>query len=675
MDDIKIEKINPCSGTPIAGAATSSVSILCSPGTADLNLTGSSSTTGLTYQWQSSPAGANTFTNVGSSSSTPAYTATVTASTDYRCRVTCTASTLFANSTPVTVTLSGIPANDEVCNATTLVLDAPSVCGNTTCATSVGDPVFSASAANNTVWFKYTPSATGPVRIRLTRPTPGVTNGMVYAWTGIFTATGACPALALTELTGNAIAYNLPVTDSVSGISTSLTAGTTYYIMIDGFSGSFGAFCIQLLTPPTPPACVMNVSPVNNAVNHPVNDTLKWRKAVGANITYDIYFGTTLPLAVALADYADTTVPVNSMAFSTTYYYYVVPKNQGNPATGCVSNQTSFTTVAPPPAPANDECINAIAISPYVSPINGTNISATQSMAAEVCAGFTSTNAEDVWYKFTALQNGSATIALTNAGAALDAVIQGYSGTCGTLTNIGCADASASTGGNETLVLSGLVTGQTYYIRIYGWTTSSSQGTFTLTITGVALPVRITQFSGIRQGNVNKLAWTTASEVNNQGFELQRSADGKEYSMLAFVGTKAMDGNSAAPLTYNFTDEHPFVASAYYRLKQVDKDGKFNFSNVVLIKGDRTDKLDMVNVYPNPAVNMLQVILVSPASEKVQIVVSDLAGKIIITQAVQLVSGDNNISVDVSKLSAGSYVIKTICNNGCETATRKFVKY
>jgi GEVED domain/Secretion system C-terminal sorting domain len=95
---------NPCSGAPISGTATTSVGTVCSGATVNLNTTGGSTELGITYQWQSSPAGVNTFTNIAGAT-TKAYTTTVTANTDYQCVVTCTASGLFSTSTIVTVNL------------------------------------------------------------------------------------------------------------------------------------------------------------------------------------------------------------------------------------------------------------------------------------------------------------------------------------------------------------------------------------------------------------------------------------------------------------------------------------------------------------------------------------------------------------------------------------------
>jgi hypothetical protein len=574
IDSIVVQKVNTCSGTPTAGTATASSPYLCGAGNTTLDLTGATAALGLSFQWQSSPAGAGTFNNVGAASGTATYSASVTASTDYRCIVTCTGNPPVTSSI-VTVTLGSVPTNDAACSAATLVLNGASVCGNTTCATATNDPTATSngSTPNNTVWYKYTPTTTGPLNFTLTRPT-GVTTGLLYGWLNCFTATGTCPTLTFTELgagLSNAGEFDLTSNTSVTLTTPSLTAGTTYYFMIDGYSGaSGGAYCIQMGTPPAPPA--------------------------------------------------------------------------------------------------NDDCANATTITGWANNMPGTTLSASQSMAPILCAGFTSAGAGDVWYKFTTQNAGSVTIT-TNG---LDVIIQAFSGTCGTLISLSCADVTGTT---ETLTLTGLAASTTYYFRVYGYgSVFDGQGNFTVSLVGAALPVSIADFKGVRQSNNNALSWTTATEINNAGFELQRSVDGVNFSSLVFVASKAANGNSNGSLSYSFNDKITLAASYYYRLKQIDKDGRPTLSSVVFIKGTKATKFEMVSIYPNPAISDLNVSIASPKSDWVTFVVSDLAGKVIIRQSANVVSGDNNIKLNVSSLAKGTYTVKAVCADGCETAISKFIK-
>ena len=107
------------------------------------------------------------------------------------------------------------------------------------------------------------------------------------------------------------------------------------------------------------------------------------------------------------------------------------------------------------------------------------------------------------------------------------------------------------------------------------------------------LPVNLVNFSGTPQKEGTLLEWSTAEEVNNNRFDIERSIDGDTYEVIASVPGK---GNSILLTNYLYTDKNLFPV-AYYRLKQVDLDGRFDYSKVVQVKNDYAGKL---MVYPNP---------------------------------------------------------------------------
>jgi GEVED domain len=342
----------PCSGAPAGAVVAPTSTILCGTGGANLTATTTSTGTGITYQWESSPAGANIWTAISGATSN-AYSATaVTSSTDYRCILTCSGSS--TTSSTATISITNAPVNDIACSSTALVLDGATVCGNTTCATSVGDPAFSQSVPNNTTWYSFTPATTGIYEVSLSRPA-GVTTGLLNGWLGIYTATGTCPSLTFTEIaTTVARNFDLPVAANFSFATPSLTAGTTYYFMIDGVSGAVGQYCIEVNTPPAPPSCTTNSTPANGAtgVAFTPNIVLTWNAAAGAS-NYDVYIGTTNPPTNLIGNFPGPTLNVTGAVGSTTYYWYVVPRNAGGAATGCASSVTSFQTVLTCDAPAS----------------------------------------------------------------------------------------------------------------------------------------------------------------------------------------------------------------------------------------------------------------------------------------------------------------------------------
>lgn len=199
-----------------------------------------------------------------------------------------------------------------------------------------------------------------------------------------------------------------------------------------------------------------------------------------------------------------------------------------------------------------------------------------------------------------------------------------------------------------------------FYVQVYGQ--------------GRPLPITLSSFTGERSGSQNMLLWTTQSESNNRGYELQRSADGRNFTTVAFVDSKAPRGNSSSTLNYSYGDAKPLSGNNYYRLRQVDFDGHSSFSKTVLIKGDRVNTLTLSTVYPNPAKSSLNVVLDAASASEVSMTVTDAAGKVVLQRTVSAVAGSNNYTLNVSSLAKGNYVIKASGANKAEAAAVKFVK-
>ncbi|MES2774736.1 MAG: choice-of-anchor J domain-containing protein [Bacteroidota bacterium] len=203
---------------------------------------------------------------------------------------------------------------------------------------------------------------------------------------------------------------------------------------------------------------------------------------------------------------------------------------------------------------------------------------------------------------------------------------------------------------------------------------NTSYSTFYFHKGNIALPVNYAELSGIRNGGKVDLSWITRSEINNKSFEIERSADGRGFASVGIVYSKAPGGNSTLPISYSFADLQPLIISNYYRIKQTDIDGKVTYSNTVFVKGLKASVFSLNTIFPNPARERITAALQSPFADNITLVVTDMAGKVIKRQVANMAVGDNNVSVDVASLPAGSYLLKAVCNNGCETAVRKFTK-
>jgi hypothetical protein len=194
------------------------------------------------------------------------------------------------------------------------------------------------------------------------------------------------------------------------------------------------------------------------------------------------------------------------------------------------------------------------------------------------------------------------------------------------------------------------------------------------TVQSVSLPVDILSFSGYKSGTTNKLQWTTSSEQNNRGFEVQRSMDGVNYNSIGFINSLATGGSSATQLDYDFIDNNVTGDRQYYRLRMVSLNNSSKLSNIVLIKGDKPVTLTINGLFPNPANSMVNVLIGAPGHDKVTLLVTDMLGKTVVQHVTEVETGSNTIPIDINVLANGSYIVKLICSSNCETTVGKFVK-
>lgn len=178
------------------------------------------------------------------------------------------------------------------------------------------------------------------------------------------------------------------------------------------------------------------------------------------------------------------------------------------------------------------------------------------------------------------------------------------------------------------------------------------------------LPIELVYFKGQSFKNSNLLIWRTASEVNNEGFYIERSNDGVTWQELSFV-----DGNGTTTdvIDYQYVDKNVSYGISYYRLRQVDFDGAFEYSNIISLESD--ENVQVLNVYPIPASTQLTLQYTSLNEDKISIEVVDLLGRPNLTEEHSVTEGMNSVVLDVSDLSKGIYILK-ITNRGIEHTQR-----
>lgn len=184
-------------------------------------------------------------------------------------------------------------------------------------------------------------------------------------------------------------------------------------------------------------------------------------------------------------------------------------------------------------------------------------------------------------------------------------------------------------------------------------------------IVDVILPTEMKNFTAKAESGVRvKLDWSTGKEINCDGFELERSADGFSWKSLAFVAANA---NGAAQNHYLQYDELPLQGLSYYRLKLVSPGGGFQYSAV------RTVDIPQLNaslkVIPNPATSKAYITFSGSRSEMASVQVTDMNGRTVVNQSFASSAGMNKIPLSgIDKLAPGTYAVRVVTAGGAMNA-------
>lgn len=189
---------------------------------------------------------------------------------------------------------------------------------------------------------------------------------------------------------------------------------------------------------------------------------------------------------------------------------------------------------------------------------------------------------------------------------------------------------------------------------------------FTYNYTGTddlnPLPVRLSNFTAKRSRENVQIDWTTAQEINSAKFEIERSFNGRSFET---IGTVRAAGNSNRLMSYAFTDYNPLSTQRaqviYYRLKMVDRDNTFEYSNTVPV---RFNERGTTLLYPNPFKDVVSIETEVENNAKASVEVYDIAGSKVFEKAYELANGNSVINVnELSGYTNGVYLIKVTVNN------------
>jgi hypothetical protein len=605
----------------------------------------------------------------------------------------------------ITVTLQGCappptpPVNDACSNATPLPCGTSNLAGTTV--NSVPETAPSGCASQYGVWYTFT----GDGQTTTISSTTTFDHELTIV-------SGSCGSFTNIACVDNSIG-----TESYTFTTTN---GLTYYVYVAHWSTTStttGNFTISrtCTPPPTPPvndACsnatslpcgtsnlagttvnsVPEISPGGCASQYGVWYTFTGDgqtttvSSTGAGLDQEMVILTgnncSSLTPIVCVDIALTTTGVESYSFSTVngmvYYVYVAHWSTTSTITG------NFTISRTCSNPTNADCSGATQICNDQSFSGNSSGFGTIQDLNNLNRGCLSGNEnQSSWYYFIPTTNGTISMAIQTSVDYDFAIWQGtncsnlgtpvrcsWAATNGnTGLGNGATDLSEGSFGNGWVAPLNVTAGTFYIMVIDNFTADNTQFTidFTFSTTDllncnpIPLPVTLTSFTVDCDNGIPLLKWITASEQNSDYFQIERSRDGIDWFEVSKV--QAM-GNSNTTKNYQFYDmTSGGNFEGYYRLKQVDFDGNFEyFDPKYILCGSNKTTYD-IEVFPNPVKEELFAGIRNSIFGKGLITITDFSGKVVKQEEVDLSDGYNLINVDVKDLSNGIYIIKIISND------------
>lgn len=178
----------------------------------------------------------------------------------------------------------------------------------------------------------------------------------------------------------------------------------------------------------------------------------------------------------------------------------------------------------------------------------------------------------------------------------------------------------------------------------------------------ITLPVHFINFNGrlLPSGEI-KLGWDAATDNEHNYFEIERSATQQNFITIGKVGSP-----------YTFLDQHPLTGVNYYRIKAVNKDGKYQYSKIIKIVYD--PRFSAVSIHPNPATDKLTVELSGTKPGNITLQVSDILGHIIQEKSYAIDNSNSALALDVASWKPQLYILKIIGSDSKVLSVQKFIK-
>ncbi len=612
---------------------------------------------------------------------------------------------------PYTLTISApaappaAPANDACSGAVALACGGGVVNGTTVSTVSETAPSGCASAFG--VWYTFTGDGSSMTLTSVA--------GAGYDHE-IDVFSGSCGALT------NIVCKDGAGTAGTETYTFTTVAGTVYYVYVAHYStsstatGTFNIGLTSCVVPPVAPgndncsgaialtpsascnptpyttagATSSNVTPSGSCTSNFGNpDDDVWFSFVAAGtiqtITFantsgvtDIYFQVFSSSACSpamtsiLCSDTDSGGSVSGLTVGNTYYVKVYTYAAAASTTGtiCIVTPTPAPACGVGNTPPNDNCTSATPLTNF----NGYCGTTLSTYTVDANAAFCGSIDNNSWLSFTA---STPTLDINwwitgGTSCSSGAQFQIFAGTCGALTSIStapCINPTGGTGSLGSITATGLTVGATYYLMVDGYAGDICNYVFAAE-SGVALPIELIKFRGHADGTRNILNWETSQEVSSDYVWVEKSGDGINFQTASErIKTK---GNASSPTNYFWADEKPAIGNNYYRLKNVDTDGRSQYSGIINVQR-KSNKYQVANVFPNPTAGEINVSIESVREDEATATISNILGAQVLLQKLTLLSGINGFNFDIQALPQGAYYL-TIINSNNEKTVVKLMK-
>lgn len=192
---------------------------------------------------------------------------------------------------------------------------------------------------------------------------------------------------------------------------------------------------------------------------------------------------------------------------------------------------------------------------------------------------------------------------------------------------------------------------------------------------GDPFPVELSSFTVLINGISVVLLWKTETEVSNYGFEIERNSNSNAVGLWDKIGFIEGFGNSNSPKNYSFTDINPPQGISYYRLKQIDNDGKYQYSNVLNIEFGIPLQYELKQNFPNPFNPTTHITYNLPADGIVTIKIYDISGSEVATLVNEnKKAGIYSITFNGNNFASGIYLCKMTGSNYTKSIKMLMIK-